>query len=219
MQEIPNAQWDIHEAGPLPVFTRLYVLFLVACCIWAIAVIIKALWNTRSWSSTRHGNLIALSKALQAAGAPQASTLASDIPEDSPEAGFRRLTALKSMAFHELPADLIARADLRFTYVLSALRASVTNLKYLATLLLILTGAWTTYGLAYDLKGIASEKVTGLSAIIGGVQDMLPVLYFAFLLLAAVHLIYWRPSVLLIRRESLWLQLKGYLQLLLTRAR
>lgn len=216
MQEIPDVQWDIREASPLSSATELYILFLLSCCIWAVVVLLKTLWKTRTWPSTRRGQLITLSQALQSADAPQASLLASEISEKCPEAGLRRLAALKSNSFQELPGDLIAQADLRFVYVLSALRATATNLKYLATLLLILTGAWATYGLSNITRGISSTKATGISAVYGGITEVLVTLCISLSVLAFLYILRWRLVSLLSRRERLWHLLKSQLQLLLT---
>lgn len=215
MQEAPNVQWDIREPAPLSAISKLYFFFLVACCIWAVVVLLKTLWKTRNWPSTRRGNLISLSKALHSANPTEASTLAAKIPESSPESGLRALTALKSIALHELPGDLIAQADLRFTYVLSALRVTATNLKYLAALLLILTGAWTTFSLSNITSGISATKATGISALYGGVTEVLVTLCISLSVLAFLYILHWRLVSLLSRRERLWQLLKSQLQLLL----
>jgi len=218
MQETPNVQWDIHEASPLSAATKLYIFFLLSCSIWAIVVILKTLWKTRSWPSTHRGNLISLSKALRSADATEASTLAAKIPDASPESGLRALTALKSLASHELPEDLIAQADLHFTYAISALRATATNLQYLATLLMIITGAWTTSGLANISKGLSVSKTSGVAVIAGAMSEIFDPLCISLLILACLYILRWRLVSLLSRREHLWQLLKSQLQLLLTRS-
>jgi len=214
MQEAPNVQWDLREEPSPSGITRLFVAFLVVCCIWAVVIIIKVLWNTRSWPSTRRGKLIALSQALQAADANQVSTLAAKIPEASPEAGLRGLTAIKSIAFHELPAGILDRAELRFAYALSALRATATNLQYLATFLLIVTGAWTTYGLAKICIGFSVSKTVGSSVFYGAMSDIFGPICLSIVVLSILYILRWRILSLLARRERLWLQITGYLQLL-----
>jgi hypothetical protein len=126
------------------------------------------------------------------------------------------LTVLKSIAFRELSEDLIARADLRFTYVLSALRATATNLKYLATLPLILTGAWTTYGLANITRGISLTKATGISAVYGGITEVLVTLCISLSVLAFLYALRWRIITLHNRRERLWHLLIAQLRILST---
>jgi len=114
-----------------------------------------------------------------------------------------------------LPGDLIAQADLHFTYVLSVLRATATNLRSLATLLIILTGAWTTYGLSNITRGISTTKATGISAVYGGVTEVLVTLCISLFILAFLYILRWRLVSLLSRRERLWQLLKSQLQLLL----
>lgn len=215
MQEV-NAQWDFHESSPISTITKLYVGFVVVCCIWAIVVFIKSLWLTKAWPSTRRGNLINLSKALQAADVSQISTLAAGIPEDSPEAGLRRLVALKSSPFHELPTDIINRADLHFTYLLSALRATANNLRHLATLFLIFTFAWTSYGLTNVCRGISASKTPGISTLYGAMTEIFGTLSAALFVFAILYVLRWRIVSLLGRRERLWHLLKSQLEILLT---
>jgi hypothetical protein len=214
MQETANMQWDLREPPPVSAITKLYFLFVLACCIWAAVVFIKRLWKSRSWPSTRRGNLIALSRALQAADATQASTLAADIPEASPEAGLRSLIALKSLAFHELPSDIIDRADLRFTYELSVLRATAANLKSLATLLLVITGAWTAYGLVNICEGISATPATGTSGVYGSLSEIFVGLCLSQVVLAILYILRWRIVTLLARRERLWNLLVAQLRIL-----
>lgn len=216
MQEAPNVQWDLREEPSPSGITRLFVAFLVVCCIWAVVIIIKVLWNTRSWPSTRRGKLIALSQALQAVDANQVSTLAATIPEASPEAGLRGLAAIKSIAFHELPAGILDRAELRFTYLLSSLHATVTNLKSLATLLLIVTGAWMSYALATFFKGASAGKTFPVSVFSDAVSEVSATLCVGLFVLAILYTLRWRIASLLARRERLWHLLKTQLQLLLT---
>jgi len=217
MQAPTNLGWDPQSLDRYPpVTTKLFFLFVFACCMWAAVVLIKTLWKTHSWLSTRRGNLVALSHALQAADAPQASTLAAEIPESSPEAGLRGFAAIKTIAFHELPAGILDRADLRFTYALSALRATAANLKCLATFLLVLTGAWTAYGLAKICEGISATPATGASAVYGGLSEIFIGLGLSLAVLAILYILRWRILSLLARRERLWLQIRGYLQLLVT---
>ena len=215
MQE-SGVQWDLREcpSGPA-VPTRFYILFLLVCCIWVIVVLIKAFWTTRSWPSTRRGELLDLSQALQAGDASKASDVAARIPDAAPEAALRCLAVLRPVAFHQLPPETLARADLHFTFVLYALHATANNLRSLSRLLLILTAAWTAYGLANICKGISYMKATGISAVYGGLTEVLGILCVSLFILAILYALRWRIVSLLGRRERLWSQLKGHLELLL----
>jgi len=215
MQEQPGVTWDLNQIDtyvPLP--TKLYVCFLLVCCIWGVTALLKFIWKTRAWPSTRRGELFDLSQALQTADASRVSDVAAKISEAAPGAGLQRLAILKSVALHELPAEIIARADLHFTCVLSALHVTANNLRSLRRLLLILMAAWTAYGLANICKGISYMKATGISAVYGGLTEVLGTVGISLFILAVLYALRWRIVCLLDRRERLWLRIKGQLAIL-----
>ncbi len=100
------------------------------------------------------------------------SELAAEIPEDCPESGLRRLRNVERAAFPETLKEIIRRADLRFTFAIAGIRAAAMNLKRLITLELILTTAWSFYGVANICKGTSIRNLAGLALFFSSLTDI-----------------------------------------------
>lgn len=122
---------------------------------------------------------------------------------------------LKETDFSELPKEIVLQVDLRFSYLLSSLRNTAANLRSLATLLLIMMGSGTAYGLANICKGISASKAIPISAVYGDLSELLGMLCISFLVLAILYSIRWRIMSAASRREQLWQTVKSELQFLL----
>ena len=215
MQETAT-QWDLRQVDvyiPLP--TKLFILFLILCCAWFLVALIKVIWKTRSWSNTRRGTLINLSHALEAENNAQVSALAQKIPESSPEAGLRSLSALDLETSQDLKPSLIDRADVRFSRLLSPIRVTSANLRSLSVFLLLSMLARGFLALASHAHGIALTKTTGLSALFGGLADVFGALNFSSTIVGILYVIHWRLEFLLSRRERLWQNLKTQVRIFL----
>ena len=213
MQE--QIQWDARSIDyALPLYTRLFSMFLFIAVVWLFVAIIRSIWLTYSWPNTRRGTFRLLLQALQSGDLEQVSALALKIPERSPECGLRRLANLQQEAGNRL--DQITRqADIAFRVQLARLSTVAINLQRLFTLLLLLTGSWTAYGLANTFKGISADKATGLSAVYGGYSEVAAMLSVNLFVAGALYAVRWRIASAALRRERLWCALKSHLELLI----
>lgn len=212
----PNVTWNIDNIDrSIPLTHRLLIWFFLVCAIWLVVVVLKLVWKSFRWSSTTRGTLFDLRKSLQQNDLSRTSTLASNIAPQSPESELSRLADMTSPAIPSQFTAFLLRANLHFRHSANALRATSTNLRNLMKLMLIATTLWASFGLGSIFKQIAFEKATGRSALFGSLQELLTVLFGCMALLAAFQLVSWRLDVTIARRESLWHQLKGHLELLL----
>jgi hypothetical protein len=214
LQEAVN--WDYSQFRPsIPLPTKLFVCFLVVSCFWAAIPLIKSIWISSRWPSAKRGKLVDLQRALEAGDLKSAATIASSLPNNSPESEIGELHAQISSA--QLHA-LILKSDLAFRAAISGLLATTTNLKNFTLLLLLSSAAWTAYQVTNVFQFISENKATGISAVFGSLRETSALFCVGLILATAFHLIRWRLSSVLTCRQAQWGSIKGHLELISTRS-
>ena len=219
MQEQVDVQWDLRSIDSYAsLTTRIYVCILLVCGLWGVISLIRLVWATYAWPSTRRRPLLDLFRALRSSDINEVSKLAREIPETAPEGGLRTL-ALKKEPPHDWPADIVQQGQIHFKHALLSLRNTAANLRNLIVLLSIVTASAAADGLANLCKGTAANKAAGISALFAGLSELLGLVWISLLVIAGLYSIRWRIVSVITNREHRWELLKSRLELFLNSRR
>ena len=207
--------WSLEVDRFIPLSTKLFVYFLALSCLWGVVCLVKSAWITSRWPSTKRGKLIELQQTLEAGDRESAATLTSKLPKKSPESGLAEFDAQISSAHLHI---LSLQSDLTFRHALAPLLAAATHLKNFTILLLLTSAAWTAYQVTNIFQFISANKIMAISAVFGGLREATALLCVGLVIAVAFHLIRWRLTSLLTRRQNLWDSIKSHLEMIAIRS-